>query len=41
MTQIKVRIPLAQYSYMEYDFEGTPEEAIYEINYQIIRGNEK
>lgn len=39
MTQIKVRIPLAQYSYMEYDFEGTPEEAIYEINYQIKNYN--
>lgn len=32
MTAIRLRVPLAQYSYIEYDFEGTPEEAIDEVN---------
>lgn len=31
MSAIRLRIPLAQYSYLEYDFEGTPEEAIEEM----------
>ena len=33
---ITIRVPLAQYSYLEFEFEGTPDEAIVEHN-RILR----
>lgn len=39
MSTIRLRIPLQQYSYIEYDFEGTPEQAIREVEEKIALFN--
>jgi len=40
MSSITIRVPLAQYSYLEYQFEGTVDEAIEEHNEVIRKYNE-